>query len=294
MIADGIGDMAWMSAHRRLRLHPGELLPGAERLLAAALPYQPNLPESGDGRLKRARYAAGIDYHRLLRRKLAEVAKSLLAPDGGPYPSRAFVDSAPLMERTLAEKAGLGWIGRNALLITPKRGSYQFLGFLLTAAPLEQRPGPYGADRCGSCVRCHAACPTDALTGRRVLSERCISYLTIEHFGVIPRELAEKFDGWWFGCDICQEVCAWNRFAPEAGDGRLTGRDDEAKLLAVNAESFDDYFAGRAVRRIGYKRFRRNLLVALWSIGRTGESMGILAEGLPLVRAQAEELSLPS
>ena len=163
ILADGVGDMEYLRRNRALYLRPNSMLPEARGLLAVTLPYQPDLPEVSDGSLKRARYAAGADYHKLLRRKLADVAKSLLDPDGKPYPSRAFVDSAPLMERTLAQKAGLGWIGKNALLITPKRGSYQFLGFLLTAAPLEQWRGPHGADRCGFCVLCHAACPTDAL-----------------------------------------------------------------------------------------------------------------------------------
>ena len=125
-----------------------------------------------------------------------------------------------------------------------------------------------------------------------MISERCISYLTIEHQGVIPRALAERFSGWWFGCDLCQEACPWNRFAGPAGDPRLNGSDDDARLLAITADSYDTVFAGRAMRRVPYERFRRNLLVALFSLGRSGEATPMLREGLPLVVAQASELGL--
>ena len=124
------------------------------------------------------------------------------------------------------------------------------------------------------------------------MTTRCISYLTIEHQGVIPRHLAEKFEGWWFGCDLCQEVCPWNRFAGPAGDARLTGSEDDDALMRIDATNFDLYFAGRAMRRAGYERFRRNLLVAWFSLGRTDRCAPLLAEGLPLVLAQARELGL--
>lgn len=293
MVADGIGDMAFMTKYRSLRLSPAKFLPGARTILATAFPYQPvNAEQLSETSLKRARYAAGKDYHRLLRRKLSNVGKQLLGGNGAGYPYRACVDSAPVMERMLAHKAGLGWIGRNALIINPKRGSYQFLGFLFTHAPLELCAADFGKDRCGSCQLCHAACPTDALVSRRVISERCISYLTIEHKGVIPGEFAKNFRGWWFGCDICQEVCPWNRFAPEAADGRLNGTDEESTLLSLSEREFDSYFAGRAVKRINYQQFRRNLLVALWSVGRIEEARAISATGEQLVIAQAQELGL--
>lgn len=290
MLADGIGGMDWLARTRELRLDPRLVLPGLRAIVAAALPYQ---PETGSGALRRARYAAGKDYHRLLRMKLELAHRDLAAAhDGGRWERRASADSAPLDERTLARLAGLGWIGRNALLIAPDQGTYRLLGFLLTQAPLAAHHGGHGADRCGSCTACERRCPTAALVGRRVLTERCISYLTIEHHGVVPRALAERFEGWWFGCDLCQEVCPWNRFAPPAGDPRLTGGDDDRALLAVRAEDFDQHFAGRAVRRIGYERFRRNLLIALSSLGRRDECAALLDEGLPLVLAQAAELGL--
>ncbi|MFW5846395.1 MAG: epoxyqueuosine reductase, partial [Planctomycetota bacterium] len=219
----------------------------------------------------------------------------LLDEHGQPYPHRACVDSAPLNERTLARLAGLGWIGRNALLLHPRRGSWHLLGCLLTAAPLRPRPDTPMPDHCGRCTRCETACPTGALQERRCLSTRCISYLTIEHHGVIPRTLAARFQGWWFGCDICQEVCPWNRFAgsvPVAA--KLRGRDDTRSLLAVTATDFDRAFAGRAVRRIGYERFRRNLLVAAWSLGLEDIGHACRSEPLPLIQAQARELGLPT
>lgn len=289
MIADGLGDLDWLAGDRHLRLDGRGLLPTARSLLCVAWHY--DRPVDGGG-LRRAAYAAGKDYHVLLRPKLGRVGTALNARYGMTWRHRACVDSAPLNERTLARMAGLGWIGRNALLISPDTGSFRLLGFLLTEAELEPSHGGHGDDRCGSCRRCETACPTAALRDGRCLSERCISYLTIEHQGVIPRDLAARFGGWWFGCDVCQEVCPWNRFAPPGEDRRLAGTDHEADLLALTADRFDAHFAGRAVRRLSWERFRRNLLVALWSIGRGAEAAPILAEGLPLVRAQAVEIGL--
>jgi epoxyqueuosine reductase len=285
MIADGLGDLGWIAESRELRLHPTALWPGTRSLLVAAWDYQ---TEAGDGALRRARYAAGKEYHVRLRLALQRTGETL-APDAR---HRAVVDSAPLNERTLAQRAGLGWIGRNALVIAPDAGSFRFLGVLLTTATLAPHHAGHGADRCGSCTACETRCPTAALTGRRCLTERCISYLTIEHQGVIPRALAERFQGWWFGCDLCQEVCPWNRFAQGPADPRLAGSEDDARLLAVTAADFDQVFAGRAIRRLGYGRFRRNLLVALFSLGRRDMARAIAADDLPLVRDQARELGL--
>ena len=289
LTADGIGDMDWLATTRAMRLDPRALLPSARAIVVVALPYAPT---AADGYLRRARYAAGKDYHNVLRPKLGRVGRALNARFGVDWHHRATTDSAPMNERSLARLAGLGWIGRNALVISPDAGSYHVLGTLLTEAPLAAHHAGHGADRCGACTACEKRCPTAAIHDRRIVSERCISYLTIEHRGPIPRALAARFEGWWFGCDLCQEVCPWNRFAPPPGDPRLTGGDADADLLAVTAERFDAHFAARAVRRIGYERFRRNLLVALWSLGRHGEYAPILAEGLPLVQDQARELGL--
>lgn len=282
---DGLGDLAWLASSRALRLAPTALLPAARAILCAAWDYQ---AAPGDGALRRARYAAGKEYHLRLRQKLHR-AGAAAAPG---YALRAVVDSAPLNERTLARLAGLGWIGRNALLIHPRAGSYRFLGFLLTAAPLAAHHAGADANRCGTCRTCEVRCPTAALVERRCLTTRCISYLTIEHRGIIARDLALRFAGWWFGCDLCQEACPWNRFAQGPADPRLGGREDDTRLLAVGAADFDLAFAGRAVRRLGYARFRRNLLCALASLGRWEEARTVATEDLPLVRAQAAELGL--
>ena len=283
MLADGVGDLTWLAEQREMRLNPRAMLPTARSLVVFAWHYQPT---PGSGALRRARYAAGKDYHVLLRPKIGRIGTALGAKN------RACVDSAPVSERSLAQLAGLGWIGRNALVIDPTAGTYRLLGVLLTEAEIERHDAGKRADRCGACTACEKRCPTAALVDRRVLTERCISYLTIEHQGVIPRDLAMKFEGWWFGCDLCQEACPWNRFAPPADDPRLQGDDRDAALLAITAEQFDAHFAGRAIRRVGYVRFRRNLLVALVSLGRLEECSSLLHEGLPLVLAQARELNL--
>ncbi len=289
MEADGLGDMEWLQRTRTQRLHPTHMMPEAKALLAVAMAYQPT---AECGELKRARYTAGKDYHHVLRSKLGRIGVILGQRCGSTSKGRAAVDSAPLNERTLAQMAGLGWFGRNSLLISPEVGSYRLLGFLLTDAALEPHHAGHGEDRCGKCTACEKRCPTAALVDRRVLTTRCISYLTIEHKGIIPKALAERFEGWWFGCDLCQSVCPWNRFATEPDDARLRGREIDADLLAITAETFDQHFARRAIRRIGYERFRRNLLVALFSLGQQAACQMILAEGLPLVCAQALELGI--
>ncbi len=283
MFADGVGDLDWLVKQGDMRLNPTALMPTAQSLVVVAWHYQPT---SGSGHLRRARYAAGKDYHEILRLKLARIGKAL------GVNQRACVDSAPVSERVLAQLAGLGWLGRNALIIDPTAGSYRLLGVLLTEALIERHDAGKRADRCGACTACEQRCPTAALIDRRVLTERCISYLTIEHQGVIPQALARRFQGWWFGCDLCQEACPWNRFAPPAADPRLQGDDRDDDVLAVTADTFDLHFAGRAIRRLGYERFRRNLLVALVSLGRENACGPLLAEDLPLVLAQARELQL--
>lgn len=291
MLDDGIGDMSYLPRQKLLRENISHVFAEATQLIAVTMPYQPTASEQ---ELQCARYAAGKDYHKILRKKLVLIANALCEHTGIDYQSRACVDSAPLNERQLAVMTGIGWRGKNALIIHRKHGSYYFLGFLLTTAPIEIRNGNEHADRCGSCTRCEQSCPTQALIQRRVLSERCISYLTIEHHGIIKKEYAENFNGWWYGCDVCQEVCPWNRFALPAADQRLCGNDHEHSILELTSENFDLYFAGRPQRRIGYERFRRNLLVALWSLGREQEYRGIIDQGLPLVLQQAYELGLTS
>ena len=268
---------------------------GCPKFAVGALAHNPNTADQDSGEGPHwARYAQGKDYHNILRKRLARLGKTLVAATGDHHSCRATVDSAPVNERQLATMAGLGWLGKNSLLLHPKRGSFHHIGGLFTTIRLPVISPQAGADRCGSCTRCETRCPTGALVERRVLSTRCISYLTIEHHGVIPRELAARFEGWWFGCDLCQVVCPWNRFAPDSEDARLEGSGESLNtLLTITEDTFDEHFAGRAVRRIGWERFRRNLLVALWSLTRNDEAVAIVkATPLPLVIQQADELGL--
>lgn len=294
MLKLGVGDMTYMHDHRSLRLNPRTFFPPARSIIAAVMDYSPSPgDEQQNGAIKRARYARGKDYHNVFRKQLRKAVRSLL-PEDVPY--RIAVDSAPVLERTLAARAGLGWIGKNGLLLIPGKGSYHFLGFVFVGADLQQFGGGKEADRCGSCSRCISACPTGAIVANRFVdSTRCISYFTIEHKGVIPREMAEKFDGWWFGCDICQEACPWNRFAPETGESRYLGEDDEAQLLNLGEDEYDTYFAGRAVRRASFAQFQRNLMVALFSLGRIEEARTIARRSTcELVEQQALELGISS
>ncbi len=289
LLSDGVGDMEYLTRQQELRSDPDHLLPNYTHILACALPYQNTREEQ---ELKRARYAAGKDYHKIFRKKLAAIGQAINTQTNSSFESRACVDSAPLNERSLAQHVGLGWLGKNALLIHPKRGSYHFLGFLLTTAPLEIVHGASNEDRCGTCTACHDHCPTHALIDRRVLSERCISYLTIEHQGVIEKSLAKHFQGWWYGCDICQEVCPWNKFSVPSGDQRFIGEDSEHDILQLREEEFSTFTQGRALGRISYAQFRRNLLVALWSLKRHTDCQNFDTEGLELVEAQARELGI--
>ena len=254
-----------------------------------------------------ARYARGRDYHKVLKRKLVRLLEAVREEAGAPVEGRAYVDTGPLLERELASRAGLGWFGRNTMLIHPRRGSWFFLGALLLDVELEP-DAPFTADHCGTCNRCVEACPTGALLGRDetgapvIDARRCISYLTIEHRGPIPRELRPLIGNRVYGCDICQEVCPFNvRFAREAaepgyaarGPGErptgvqpvpvepLPGLDVSAEtpgrshahpgteapslveLMRMTREDWDGFSRGSAIRRAGYAGFKRNVAVAL-------------------------------
>ena len=251
------GTMSWMERSLPARLDPEELLPGARTVLVASLNYYtPPRPLDGGGRI--SIYALGRDYHNvfrsLLRRWMSAVSSILPGVRG-----RWFVDSAPILEKYYAERAGLGWRGKHTNLIHPERGSWFFLGGILIDRELPpDRPLP---DRCGSCTACIDACPTGAIVAPYTLDgSRCISYLTIEHRGEIDRELADRSGDWIFGCDICQQVCPWN------GDARETERSDFRPRPAVTSltldeasslgpERFDSLFEGSPVRRAGWERF---------------------------------------
>src|SRR5499427_1946347 len=270
------------SARAARRLRPATLVPGTVRVISARMGYRPDAAESAhilaDGdKAFVARYALGRDYHKVLRGRLQRLADRI-AEETGPFGYRVFTDSAPVMEVELARKAGLGWRGKHTLLIAREAGSLFFLGDIYTDLPLPV-DAPVRA-HCGSCRKCIDVCPTGAIVAPyRLDARRCISYLTIELKGSIPVELRPLIGNRVYGCDDCQLVCPWNRYArmtPEA-DFRVRNGLDRAELIELFAwtgEEFRRRMAGSAILRIGYERWLRNLAVGL---GNAPNSAGAVA-----------------
>lgn len=265
------GEMNYMASRAEARRDPNHVLEGVRSLLVVACGYrtrEPAPPRDGQGRV--ARYAWGRDYHDVVFDRLKEVGRRLEQKVEGVR-FRPAVDSAPVMERDYARLAGLGWFGKNTLLINPKIGSWFFLGALLTDLDLEP-DAPFESDHCGTCVRCLEACPTQAFDGPRQLDpRRCISYLTIEHRGVIDDTLKAKMADWVFGCDVCQEVCPWNH---EAKDGwpEFAPRTEEAMipletLLDTDESRQREPLRGTPLVRARGGRLRRNALIAAGNQG---------------------------
>jgi epoxyqueuosine reductase len=278
------GSMNYMAHHGLKRARPAELVPGTACVLMVAYRYRPQDPqwvESAWATIDEpseafvSRYALGRDYHKLVRRQLQHLADDLqlcLKQAGWPeLHYRVFCDSAPVMEVELAVQAGLGWRGKHTLLLRREEGSMFFLGSLFLSVPLEAFvSGPAKAqEHCGSCSRCLDVCPTQAIVAPyRLDARRCISYLTIEHEGSIDPALRRAMGNRIYGCDDCQLICPWNKFAQAAHDIGFAPRHglDHASLLSLWAwseEDFDNRMAGSAIRRIGFERWRRNLAVAL-------------------------------
>jgi epoxyqueuosine reductase len=260
------GDMRYLERTRAERVDPGRLLPGARSVVAVALSYGPAGEEPEDWRPV-ARYAWGRDYHDVVRPKLASLAAFIDEAAGPGVRSRAAVDTSAVLERDLAARAGLGWIGKNTNLLSPELGSYFFIGIVLTTAQLE--PDAPQPDRCGTCTACLDACPTQAFVAPYTLdARRCISYLTIEHRGGIPTALAERLMDWVFGCDVCQEVCPWNRKAPpsrEPAFAPVAPLGPLGDLLDLDAESFRARFKGSALWRAKRGGLVRNVALMLGS-----------------------------
>jgi epoxyqueuosine reductase len=218
-----------------------------------------------------ARYARGEDYHDVLRRRLGELLNWLREQSPGCR-GRAVVDTAPLLERDFARRAGLGWFGKNTMLLNKRLGSFFFLGALLTDVPLRPDP-PHESAHCGTCTACLDACPTGAFTGPGWLdSRRCISYLTIELRGSVPEDLRPGLGNWVFGCDVCQEVCPWNRKAPVGAEPQLSGRPDlvqldPVELLGLSEEAFRHRFRGTALMRARRRGLLRNAALVLGNAG---------------------------
>jgi epoxyqueuosine reductase len=266
------GEMTYMARHGVLRSRPAELAPGTLRVISARMNYlarQGELPQTvldhpAMGYV--SRYALGRDYHKVLRRRLRSLAEKI-AQTIGPHGYRVFSDSAPVLEKALAEKAGLGWIGKHTNLLSRDAGSWFFLGEILTDLPLPtDMPA---ANHCGSCRNCIDACPTGAILGPyRLDARRCIAYLTIELRGPIPVELRPLMGNRIFGCDDCQLVCPWNRFAKYTGVADFSPRrsldaPELCELFAWTENEFLQYTEGSPIRRVGYEGWLRNVAVAL-------------------------------
>ncbi|MGK2941206.1 MAG: tRNA epoxyqueuosine(34) reductase QueG, partial [Immundisolibacter sp.] len=266
------GEMGWMARHGRKRSRPQALVPGTLRVISARLDYWPQTaapawPVLDDPHLGYvSRYALGRDYHKLVRRRLQQLADGIAATVG-PFGYRVFTDSAPVLEKPLAQKAGLGWVGKHTCLITRQGGSWFFLGEIYTDLPLSVDPP--ASDHCGSCHACIDVCPTGAIVAPYVLdARRCISYLTIELAGPIPTELRPLMGNRIYGCDDCQLTCPWNKFAHASEEQDFAPRHglDAPQLVDLmdwTAEQFEARLAGSAIRRIGHERWQRNIAVAL-------------------------------
>ena len=257
------GDMSYLARGREARLDPGRLLPGWRSVVAVALNYAP----PGDEPAWRgiARYARGRDYHQVIRPRLHALKDTLRTAGGPDIRSRASVDTSAVLERSLAASAGLGWIGKNTNLIAPGLGSYFFIGIVLTTAELT--PDATVPDRCGTCTACLDACPTGAFAAPYTLdARRCISYLTIEHRGDIDESLHAGIGGWLFGCDVCQEVCPWNRHAPPSSEPALAAGappDSPETLVGMTEEAFRERFRGSALKRARRAGLVRNARIVL-------------------------------
>jgi epoxyqueuosine reductase len=257
------GTMRYMENHFDMRVDPTKLVPGAKSVITLLKNYFPGQNQD-DQTPKIAKYAFGKDYHEVIREQL-KIFLGELRDTLGEVQGRGFVDSAPVLERSWAQRSGLGWIGKNGNLINKESGSFYFLATLITDIEL-QYDDPYAKDFCGSCTRCIDACPTNAILPDQVVDgSRCISYFTIELKELlIPSEMSGKFDGWLFGCDTCQDVCPWNRFSKPHNELAFTPIPEVLNFTsreweAMTEEQFKKIFRDSAISRTKYKGIIRNL-----------------------------------
>ncbi|WP_305097755.1 tRNA epoxyqueuosine(34) reductase QueG [Croceibacterium aestuarii] len=265
------GAMEWMAARADVRKGPQSMWPEARSVIALGMSYAPEIDPLAPGEAKISVYAQGRDYHDTVKKALKALARWLVERVPGTE-LKVFVDTAPVMEKPLGEAAGIGWQGKHTNLVSREHGSWLFLGAIYTTLELE--PDEPHADRCGSCMACQQACPTDAFPRPYQLdARRCISYLTIEHAGPIPEEFREAIGTRIYGCDDCLAVCPWNRFADAAQRHRaFLPREDLvaprlAQLLALDDAAFRQKFSGSPIKRIGRNRFVRNCLIAAGNSG---------------------------
>ncbi len=260
------GKMAYMENHFDKRLDPRLLVDGAKSVISLMISYFPHATDSYASPFKVSKYAWGNDYHYVIKEKLQTLVDALIA-EAGQINYRIFVDSAPVLDRAWAVNAGIGWIGKNTMLISRRNGSFFFLAEIITDLELDY-DSPFGGNYCGDCSRCIDACPTGAITGPRQLdASKCISYLTIELKDAIPSEFQGKMQDWIFGCDVCQDVCPWNRFSIAGNEPsfRSSGEWTEwTKKEWQNLEklSFTKVFGRSPLTRAGFKKLKNNISFA--------------------------------
>jgi epoxyqueuosine reductase len=286
------GEMSYMAAHGEKRSRPDKLIPGTTRVISARMDYLP--PDTSRIETLRSpdkayisRYALGRDYHKLIRRRLSRLIDRIKTEAGAErFNFRAFTDSAPILEKALAENSGLGWIGKNTLLLTRSAGSWFFLGEIYTDLPLPMDQVA-SHSHCGSCTACLDVCPSNAFTGPYQLdARRCISYLTIEHKSGIPAELRPLMGNRIFGCDDCQLVCPWNRFEERTREQDFHPRHGLEntgliRLFNWTEEEFLRHTEGSAIRRAGYQCWLRNIAIALGNAPASSEIIDALRKRLP-------------
>ena len=289
------GEMTWMADKADRRADPAVLWPAARSVIVAADNYGPagdplarlDSPDRGNVSV----YARGADYHDVLKKRLKALARWLVGEFGGEV--KVFTDTAPVMEKPLAARAGVGWQGRHTNLVSRRFGSWLFLGEIFTTLALAADTAEH--DHCGSCRACEAACPTGALAGGRIEPRRCVSYLTIEYSGVIDAGLRRPMGNRIYGCDDCLAVCPWNKFARPTEESAYLPRAELtaprlADLAGLDDAAFRKVFAGSPIKRIGRSRFLRNVLIALGNSGRPDLAPAVIArldDPAPLVRGMA-------
>ena len=293
------GEMAWMETHLERRVNPRHLWSEAKSVIMLMVNYGPDedpllkLSQQQIGNI--SVYAQGHDYHDIVKKKLKVLARWLIETAGGEV--KVFVDTAPLMEKPLAQMAGLGWQGKHTNIVSRGHGSWTFLGSIFTT--IELAPEHAEIDHCGSCHACLDVCPTQAFVAPYKMDARkCISYLTIEHAGPIPPEYRAAMGNRIYGCDDCLAVCPWNKYAQEANELRLVGRPENKSpallsLMGLSDEGFRARFTASPIKRIGRARFTRNVLIAVGNMGKTADAQHVSAVELhlhddaPIVRGAA-------
>lgn len=257
------GEMGYMENYFDKRLDPRLLVEGAKSIVSLTLNYYTNEKQVDLNAPKISKYAYGTDYHSVIKEKMQSLM-AFIRENIGEVGGRCFVDSAPVMDKAWAQKAGLGWRGKNSNLISKQAGSFFFLAELIIDLDLEY-DNPFPTDHCGSCTRCIDACPTDAIVAPYTVDgSKCISYLTIELKNEIPTEFKGKMDGWMFGCDVCQDVCPWNRFATVHQEENFTPKENllgltKSELVDMTDEVFKKLFKNSPVKRTKYSGLKRNI-----------------------------------